>query len=279
MKKFITFLILLLFYSSAFGQVKPMPGTLVKWVNPSTKDIVGFWPFWENSGTRVFDLSGNGNNGTFGANVNSPSWSVGKFGSCLSFDGGGDYVGFGKVLIPESTDFTILVWFKTGVTHRGALIGQYTGGVKGRMTLYGTDNTNGDKLRFFVDDDADDTVLLSGSSTNDGQWHLAGVTRRGAIISLYLDGNFEASDTNADLTIEQVNFFIGVANDIPVVPFDGQVDHLIVCKYALSAFEIKRIYINRNCIFKKSQTSLWESMQNGVTIPLMWHAYKLKHAG
>jgi hypothetical protein len=55
--------------------------------------LVGYWPFDEGGGTIAKDYSGNGNNGTL---VNNPTWTTGKVGGALSFDGANDYV---RVLI------------------------------------------------------------------------------------------------------------------------------------------------------------------------------------
>ena len=51
--------------------------------------LVGYWPFDEGSGNIAKDYSGNGNDGTL---VNGPTWTTGKVGGALSFDGVDDYV-------------------------------------------------------------------------------------------------------------------------------------------------------------------------------------------
>ena len=43
----------------------------------------------EGQGSTAFDTSGKNNNGTL---VNSPTWTTGKKGNCLSFSGGSQYV-------------------------------------------------------------------------------------------------------------------------------------------------------------------------------------------
>ena len=45
--------------------------------------LVAAYGFDEGTGTTVADTSGNGNTGT----VAGPTWTIGKFGAALSFDG------------------------------------------------------------------------------------------------------------------------------------------------------------------------------------------------
>jgi len=49
-----------------------------------TTGLVGHWKFDEVSGTTATDSSGNNNAGTL---TNGPTWTAGKIGGALSFDG------------------------------------------------------------------------------------------------------------------------------------------------------------------------------------------------
>ena len=51
--------------------------------------LVGWWKFDEGSGTVAYDSSGNGNDGNL---TNGPTWTTGKIGGALSFDGVDDFV-------------------------------------------------------------------------------------------------------------------------------------------------------------------------------------------
>lgn len=62
-----------------------------------------YLPFEEGTGTIVYDQSPYGNDGAFGAGAAAPTWTDGKFGKALSFDGG-DYV---NVPDAASLDLTI----------------------------------------------------------------------------------------------------------------------------------------------------------------------------
>ncbi len=60
--------------------------------------------FDEKSGNTAYDSSGNGNDGTL---TNGPTWTRGKFGSALEFDGVDDYV---DTTLSQGPPFTLSVW-------------------------------------------------------------------------------------------------------------------------------------------------------------------------
>jgi len=70
--------------------LKPRPFRKPNLGLPISRGIVGLWLFNEGSGGQVFDLSGNGNIGTFG--VAAPVWVSGKHGSALKFNASNDVV-------------------------------------------------------------------------------------------------------------------------------------------------------------------------------------------
>ena len=60
--------------------------------------LVGSWHLSEGTGTLAADSSGENNNGTL---VNSPTWTTGKYGGGLSFDGSNQ-----TVSIPHSSSLS-----------------------------------------------------------------------------------------------------------------------------------------------------------------------------
>jgi len=72
-----------------------------------TTGLVGYWKFDEGSGTTASDSSGNNNHGTL---VNGPTWTTGKVGQALEFDGGDDIVK--TTTSPISPPITISIWVK-----------------------------------------------------------------------------------------------------------------------------------------------------------------------
>lgn len=69
---------------------------------------IGYWKFNEGSGTTAADSSANNNHGTL---YGDPTWTSGRYGSALDFDGTGDYVDVGNPSILQLTgDMTIAFW-------------------------------------------------------------------------------------------------------------------------------------------------------------------------
>jgi hypothetical protein len=71
------------------------------------------------SGNTIYDLSGNGNNGTFGASTAAPTFSTDN-GGCLSFDGSNDYITVpsvnSKTNFDIGDDYTISFWVNVNST-------------------------------------------------------------------------------------------------------------------------------------------------------------------
>jgi len=73
--------------------------------------VKGSWHFDENLGTTAYDTSGNNNDGA----INGATWTTGKFGSALSFDGENDYVEVphsASLDITSKEAWTIEAWLK-----------------------------------------------------------------------------------------------------------------------------------------------------------------------
>jgi len=75
-----------------------------------TRGLVGYWSMDEGMGDTAYDGSANSNNGTL---TNGPTWTDGKKGGALSFDGVDDYVDCGNDESLRPDTYTIEGWVKT----------------------------------------------------------------------------------------------------------------------------------------------------------------------
>ncbi len=90
--------------SNDFGSVESdLTEVLVK--DEILNGLVGWWKFDEGSGTVAYDSSGNGNNGNL---TNGPTWTTGKIGGALSFDGVNDYLNLSNYSL--HTNFSFSFW-------------------------------------------------------------------------------------------------------------------------------------------------------------------------
>ncbi len=153
---------------------------------------VAHWKLDENTGVLAYDASGNGNNGTLGgdgAGADIPTWTQGKNGPCLSFDGD-DYVSLNPVNPPSYVSVT--GWFKrkgpSSNTHHIVFmqdtqieisIPESTGAIRTGVTTA----TLGRQ------------VFDSGSGLTDGNWHFVGLTYDGTYLRSYIDGIQTANNT------------------------------------------------------------------------------------
>ena len=91
----------------------------------NSRGLVGYWKFDEGTGTQALDSSGNSNTGTL---TNGPTWTSGKVGNAIQFDGSNDYVncGTGSKLNFGAGDFTLSSYIKTSHVQ-----GQFIAGRRG----------------------------------------------------------------------------------------------------------------------------------------------------
>jgi len=233
---------------SLLSNISQVPATGQSGITYLTKNglfsnIVGLWHFDEVSGTTAYDSSGNSNDGTF---MGDPSWTSGKFGNALSFDGDGDYV-----LLPNSNTilntntFTIETWFKTSVNHPAY------GGTEGRIVNLARDNAGYSAVALYVEEN---NVAVCYRNTTafkhlkhavnyyDDVWHHIAVTYNNATYRLYYDGveveliddTFYGFGTSAA--------YLGTYNGSERF-FNGTIDEVRIWNRALTDIEIGDNYL------------------------------------
>lgn len=171
---------------------------------------VGYWKLDEKTGQTTYDSSGNGNNGTLGANGSAgsddPTWVSAKMGAGLSFDGG-DYVGLGDpssgILDFGTGDFTIETWLKFPLagssTWNGIITKGYT--TSASATTWGLNSGNPATALVYNDAKAAGgawNANYSFSSSSNG-WHHIAITRTsGTSYKFYKDGVLDGTQTSPE---------------------------------------------------------------------------------
>jgi len=89
-------------------------------LEPNKDGLVGSWSFDEGSGNTAYDSSGNGNDGEL---KNGVTWTDGKFGKALSFDGVDDYVEVPSNANLDSPSFSVVLWVKLDTASDGKVTG------------------------------------------------------------------------------------------------------------------------------------------------------------
>ena len=249
-------LILLLLCSSVLGQVpyqKPMMGQQIDWSNPLSKGLVGYWLMNEGTGNIVQDLSGNGNDGTFGVGAASPSWIAGNHGSAINFDGGDTCEITEKSNVLAITNaLTIIANVKFNNTSAyDSVINRYDAGGG-----YGIYYSSQPRLRFVVRDGGSnyDECLISGQPVT-GEWmQIAGVFD-GANSYIYKNailGDTQVGTALSNTSTDTLSIGTGFYGDSFV-----DIDHVMIWNRALSAREIQDLHSNPFGMFQPTFSVWW----------------------
>jgi hypothetical protein len=238
--------------------VSPLSQTAA--VSGAGSGMIAHYSFDEGGGAIAGDTSGNNNYGTL---QNGATWTTGKIGGAISFDGTDDYVS----VIPNSLfdfgtsqDFSISVWFKTST--EGGLNGTYTPYVISKGFVHnenhfnvGLDDYTSDHLEAVLGNSSTGEARLTGGSQDviDKTWHHAVLSsdRDGATV-LYVDGvqvDSKGVTNNANTTAASTPLIIGGASQSGYQTFGnfpGIIDDVLIYNRPLSASEVSELYNSGN---------------------------------
>jgi hypothetical protein len=241
-----------------YSQTKPPLGEKINFSHPLAKGLVACYLFSEGNGDKVYDLSGNGNTGTF-TGIAFPStatsgWNPCKFGKGLSFDGINDYVS-----VPDNdsldfaTDFTISFWFKTSVATANYVVPiSKMYGVSPYPGWYIEMSNTYNYIAAYSDGN---TKISYAKNLFDGIWHHCAVTKHvsgTSLRNLYIEGISVANDSQTAVTsVNSAVMNIGIYNFGPSYYFNGSIDEVLLYNRALSAQEVLQLYKSPFCMFGK----------------------------
>ncbi len=204
--------------------------------NPSA-GLVGEWQFDEGSGSTTADSSGYGDNGA----LESATWTSGKFGDALFFDGVHSYVGVGTSAALEVTSgVSVCAWIKLANPSANAYMR-----IASKKDVW--NSTAGYALSF---NPGKHLVEMLGSGTTsasasgvalDGNWHHLCGTIDGGIGHLYVDGtDVTTSSAVTPLAADSTPLEIG-RDPGGSSPFYGTIDAVRIYNRALSASEVQTL--------------------------------------
>ena len=199
---------------------------------------VAEWKFDEKAGTSANDSSGNGNTGTL---TNGPTWTNGKYGSAVDFDGVDDYIEMEVDDSLKNGTFTVEAWIngKSWDSDRNDFVSWANTGFHMAVVNNGT-------LRWWnylgggwklIDDPA--TLSLN-------RWYHVSGTWDGTTMKLYKDGRL-VNSTAAHAGLSSPTY----ANSVPRIgaysltdgsgansPVDGKIDQVKIYDYARTSAQI-----------------------------------------
>jgi hypothetical protein len=191
---------------------------------------------YSGTGTRIYDISGNGYYGDF---TNGAVYATASNG-VVRFDGIDDYINTNlQYTVPAGGSFTIGVWFK-GIGHfnsnNDVLVMSYSGNPVG-WAIYQA--MNGKFLAFSRDNNSvDSTYLYSTTTTNTNQWFYGVYKKSGNTFSLYVNGVLETTST-ANLGAITLSNSMRIGNHPSTSqPYNGSIGSVQVYNRALTDAEI-----------------------------------------
>ncbi len=213
--------------------------------NQVTNGLIGMWSFDGADVTnKVYDRSGQGNNGYFVNGATSTAKTIGKLGQALTFDGTDDYVDIGDQSIYDfgTSNFSVTGWVKTIATGEKAVIAKRT--VCNEESFWNIRKTPGNQFSFEIDEDAggtDHATATGGPTINDGVWHHFAGVREGVVAKIYVDGVFAASASSAGITNISNTASVSIGNGV-CGALNAQIDDIRIYNRALTGSEVTQIY-------------------------------------
>src|SRR5262245_15231992 len=228
-------------------------------LSASATDLVGYWPFYEGSGTTVRDYSGKENTATL---INGPSWIVGQFGSGLSFNGVDQYV---EIAHSDSLNITKELTVSAWVYNQAAANPLLPDPEYHIIASKGWAPDSGGSWTLAWDKKSHDLSFCVRKSSNKGyncvffnygaltnDWHHLSALFNHGKISLYIDGLLAAGPVSLGSTGMMSNtedLRIGAVLENPskfLQSWDGGIDEVQIYNKAMSDAEIKALYQKSN---------------------------------
>jgi hypothetical protein len=205
---------------------------------------VGEWNFEEGSGTTVNDTSGNSNTGILDVGSSAPTWTTGKIGKALNFNGTSNYINAGTLpQITGASQISAEAWIKP------TTINPADG--EGRILSRGASNDilfqiiTGGKLNVYINNGGNFQSDANAISANTWQ-HVAFTweTTTDSVV-IYVNGKAVKSGTIATSTIINTgNTFIGRYPSSVVGLYQGSLDSIRIYNYARTPAQVAWDYNN-----------------------------------
>jgi hypothetical protein len=194
---------------------------------------VGEWNLNEGKATTANDISGNGYSGTL---INNPSWTQGKIGNAIKFDGTNDYIGTSSDIdYGAGNSITVSAWVKYSSCSGNAgycyivAKNQTIGSAPYNLGIYPTN-----KLAFSVNG----ASVASTNTYADNQWHYVVGTLSGTSATLFVDGQFQAKSTVTPINNNEYVTIGGDDSSDTYRPFSGSIDQVSIYDYARTSSQI-----------------------------------------
>jgi hypothetical protein len=231
--------------SNDFGSVESNEVLLD--VNTSLLDgLVGWWKFDETNGTIAYDFSGNGNDGNL---TNGPTWTIGKIGGALSFDGVDDRVKIPHTILDQKLAFTVSLWFNMKMGSDSSYHAFITAANSSNANAFTFEKRPDHNM--MIRDMGEDSI--SAAKTSDfwtSTWRHVTLAKSSLGIVFYLSGEelYSKNYSTATTSVDANGLWIGPDQDSVGGGWQsgqsvkGELDDYRIYDRALSAAEVQALY-------------------------------------
>jgi chitodextrinase len=195
--------------------------------------LVAAYSFDEGAGTSASDASGNGHAGT----ITGATWSAGKFGNALSFNGANSMVSIADANdLDLGTAMTLSAWVNPAVLSdwRTVILKERPNGLS--YALYAHDTA---RPAVYINTGGADIAADGSQSLPGNTWSHIAATYDGAMLRLYVNGSQVGSQSvTGNMVASASSLRIG-GNTVWNEFFSGLIDEVRIYNRVLSAAEIQ----------------------------------------
>lgn len=206
------------------------------------------------SSGALLDSSGNARHATpFSVTTPSPAGRVNRALGLVN-SGTSDYARLDPAALNGLVDFSIALWFRTGVSKSQQEI----------LQALGTSGTDPDDIEIYLVNassvvvnvrDSSDIVFAAGKTLTDNAWHHLAIARSGGTVCLHIDGalvSCNSSFPTTALSLRSNAFLLGQEQDstggsfTTAQAFEGLIDEVKLYSGTLSAAGVATIHANES---------------------------------
>jgi len=191
-------------------------------------------------------------------------------------------------LEPSTGDYSVALWFKTSATNNEQTLLRRFGNptVTGGFLLRMVSSSSG--IQWYTRDTSSNVgQITTTNALDDNVWHQIVGTRKGATMSLYIDGELydtEATSADSHDAGTTAKLHVGVENtaNIGVFANPASVSTLALARYSLTAptpQQIKKMYDDEKMLFQENAKASLHGTSNSVTALSYDASTELLHVG
>jgi hypothetical protein len=205
--------------------------------HPRYQGCFGHWLMNEGGGLSAYNVSDYRSNGTL---TSGATWSSGLFGPTVLFNGTGSHIS-APTVGSSPTTISISAWARSTL---GATSQDIFTALGDKISLRWSFSGGGPAL--LITTAGGTFIAQSATSLTAAQWYFFTGTYDGETVRLYLNGVEVGADTAATGTITSYSgsMIIGIHANLASNPFNGVIDDVRVYTRALSADEVRSLYLD-----------------------------------